>query len=94
MLELGVEETLDRRAMKLYDTLLIAELIISVILIIVVTMQPSKTNNAASAFTGGAEQLFGKQKARGFEAVLQRTTVVLGILFFALALALAYIAIN
>lgn len=80
--------------MKLYDTLLIAELIISVLLIIVVAMQPSKTNNAASAFTGGAEQLFGKQKARGFEAVLQRTTVVLGILFFALALALAYIAIN
>ena len=94
MLELGVEETVDRRAMKLYDTLLIAELIISVLLIIVVAMQPSKTNNAASAFTGGAEQLFGKQKARGFEAVLQRTTVVLGILFFALALALAYIAIN
>lgn len=94
MLELGVEETVDRRAMKLYDTLLIAELIVSVLLIIVVAMQPTKTSNAASAFTGGAEQLFGKQKARGFEAVLQRATVVLGTLFFALALALAYIAIH
>ena len=54
MLELGVEETVDRRAMKLYDTLLIAELIVSVLLIIVVAMQPTKTSNAASAFTGGA----------------------------------------
>ncbi|WP_034551140.1 preprotein translocase subunit SecG [Carnobacterium funditum] len=78
----------------MYDTFLIAELIVSVLLIIVVVMQPTKTNNAASAFTGGAEQLFGKQKARGFEAVLQRVTVVLGIAFFVIALALAYLSTN
>lgn len=94
MLKLTAEEKLDGRAMKLYNTFLIAELIISVLLIIVVVMQPSKTNNAASALTGGAEQLFGKQKARGFEAVLQRTTVVLGIAFFAVALILAYLSAN
>lgn len=71
----------------MYNTLLLAILVISVLLIIVITMQPTKTNSASSALTGGAEQLFGKQKARGFEAVLQRVTVVLGIGFFVLALA-------
>ena len=42
------------------------------ILIIVVAMQPSKTN--AANLTGGAEQLFGKQKARGFGAFLIRNS--------------------
>lgn len=81
----------DGRAINLYNALLIAILVVSVLLIIVVTMQPTKTNSASSALTGGAEQLFGKQKARGFEAVLQRVTVVLGIVFFVLTIALAFL---
>lgn len=89
-----IEEKLDGRAMKLYNTLLIAELIVSVLLIIIVAMQPSKTNSASSALSGGAEQLFGKQKARGFEAVLKRMTMVLGTLFIVLALILAYLSAN
>lgn len=78
----------------MYNALLLAMLVISVLLIIVITMQPTKTNSASSALTGGAEQLFGKQKARGFEAVLQRVTVILGIVFFVLALVLAYYTAN
>lgn len=89
-----VEEKLDGRAMKLYNTLLIAELIVSVLLIIIVAMQPSKTNSASSALSGGAEQLFGKQKKRGFEAVLQRITSILGTLFIVLAIVLAYLSAN
>jgi len=89
-----VEEKLDGRAMKLYNTLLIAELIVSVLLIIIVAMQPSKTNSASSALSGGAEQLVGKQKKRGFEAVLQRITSVLGTLFIVLAIVLAYLSAN
>ena len=81
----------DGRAINLYNALLIAMLVVSVLLIIVVTMQPTKTNSASSALTGGAEQLFGKQKARGFEAVLQRVTVLLGIVFFVLTIALAFL---
>lgn len=77
--------------MSLYDTLLIVLLIVSVLLIIVVLMQPSKTN-AASTLTGGAEQLFGKQKARGFEAVLRQITVVLGVLFMIVAISLTYLS--
>jgi len=43
-----------------------------------------------SSLTGGADDLFAKQKPRGFEAFMQKVTVVLGILFFVLALALAW----
>ncbi|WP_161878600.1 preprotein translocase subunit SecG [Alkalibacterium sp. MB6] len=70
----------------MYDILLTLMLILSVFIIIVIAMQPTKTQSASNAFLGGASQLFGKQKARGFEAVLIKTTVVCLILFFILAL--------
>ena len=74
----------------MYNLILSLMVVVCVLLIIVVAMQPSKTN-AASSLTGGAEQL-GKQKARGFEAFLIRVTVVLGTIFMLLAFALAYIS--
>ncbi|KRK56232.1 hypothetical protein FD42_GL000614 [Lentilactobacillus hilgardii DSM 20176 = ATCC 8290] len=55
-------------------------------------MQPSKTNDAMSALTGGADDLFAKQKPRGFEAFMQKTTVVLGIIFFVLSLGLVWLS--
>ncbi len=74
----------------MYDFILGFVLVLSVVLIVAIMMQPSKQNSAASAFTGGADQLFGKQKARGFEAVMQRATAILGavwmILLFVLVL--------
>ncbi|WP_225744517.1 preprotein translocase subunit SecG [Marinilactibacillus sp. Marseille-P9653] len=72
----------------MYDFLLGFMLVLSIFIIIVVAMQPTKTQSASNAFLGGASQLFGKQKARGFEAVLIKTTIVCIVLFFILALAL------
>lgn len=72
----------------MYEILLTVMLILSVFIIIVIAMQPTKTQSASNAFMGGASQLFGKQKARGFEAVLIKTTVVSLILFFLLSLVL------
>ena len=69
----------------MYEILLTAMLILSVFIIIVIAMQPTKTQSASNAFMGGASQLFGKQKARGFEAVLIKTTIVSLILFFVLS---------
>ncbi len=66
-------------------------IILSLLIIVAVMMQPSKQNSAASAFTGGADQLFGKQKARGFEAVMQRITTVLAIAWVVVAILLAYL---
>ena len=74
----------------MYNTILGLVIVLSIILIIAIMMQPSKQNSAASAFTGGADQLFGKHIARGVGAVVQRATAVLGavwmILLFVLVL--------
>lgn len=76
----------------MYNFILGVVLVISVILIITIMMQPSKQNSAASAFTGGADQLFGKQKARGFEAVMQRTTAILGAIWLVLLFVLVLLS--
>ncbi|QRQ51772.1 preprotein translocase subunit SecG [Bacillus subtilis] len=65
--------------------------IVSIALIIVVLLQSSKSAGLSGAISGGAEQLFGKQKARGLHLILHRITVVLAVLFFVLTIALAYI---
>ncbi|ELW1481924.1 preprotein translocase subunit SecG [Listeria monocytogenes] len=65
-------------------------IIVSVLLITVIILQPGKSAGLSCAISGGAEQLFGKQKARGLELILHRTTIVLSVVFFAILIALAY----
>ena len=68
-------------------------LIDCVVLIACVMMQPANTaNDAMSALTGGARDLFSRRKARGFEAVMQIVTTICGALFFILALAMIYVS--
>jgi preprotein translocase subunit SecG len=76
----------------LYNILLTLLIIVSILIIIAVMMQPAKNDNAATALSGGGLDLFSKQKPRGFEAFMQKVTVVLGILFFGLSLALVFIS--
>ncbi|KOO47814.1 preprotein translocase subunit SecG [Viridibacillus sp. FSL E2-0187] len=64
-------------------------IIVSLALVVLVLLQSSKSAGLSGAISGGAEQLFGKQKARGMDLILHRITVVLSILFFVLALAIA-----
>ncbi|WP_416147147.1 preprotein translocase subunit SecG [Salipaludibacillus sp. HK11] len=64
--------------------------IVSILLIAAVLLQSGKSAGLSGAISGGAEQLVGKQKARGLEAVLVRATVVLGTLFFLLTLLVAF----
>lgn len=64
--------------------------IFSVGLIAVVLLQKGKSAGLSGAITGGAEHLFGKQKARGLDLFLQRLTVVLAVGFFVLALVVSY----
>lgn len=76
----------------MYNLIVGIILVLSIVIIITIMMQPSKQNSAASAFTGGADQLFGKQKARGFEAVMQRSTAVLGAIWMILLFVLMYLS--
>ena len=61
----------------IYDILIAVLLVLSAILIVAIMIQPSKQDTAASAFTGGGDELFERRKARGFEAVMQRFTGVM-----------------
>jgi preprotein translocase subunit SecG len=67
--------------------------IVSIALIIVVLLQSGKSAGLSGSISGGAEQLFGKQKARGIDLILHRITVVLSVLFFVLAIAVTYFKI-
>lgn len=64
--------------------------IVSLGLILSVLLQAGKSAGLSGAISGGAEQLFGKQKARGIDLVLHRITVVLAVLFFVLTIAVSY----
>lgn len=64
--------------------------IFSLGLIAVVLLQRGKSAGLSGAISGGAEQLFGKQKARGLDLFLERVTIGLATGFFILSLVVAY----
>ncbi|MBN2981510.1 MULTISPECIES: preprotein translocase subunit SecG [Cohnella] len=66
-------------------------IIFSLGLITVVLLQRGKSAGLSGAISGGAEHLFGKQKARGLDLFLQRLTVGLAVGFFVLSLVVAYV---
>ncbi|OPL07768.1 MAG: preprotein translocase subunit SecG [delta proteobacterium ML8_F1] len=60
-------------------------------LIISVLMQSGKSAGLSGAIGGGAEQLFGKQKGRGYDKIFDRATKISAILFILSALILVAI---
>ena len=60
-------------------------LVISILMIIVVMLQSSK-DDINDAFNGSKTELFKDQKTRGIELFLQRSTIVIGILFIAIVI--------
>lgn len=73
---------------SLVNILLVIDAIIMIVLIL---LQTGASAGLSGAISGGAEQLFGKQKARGMDLVLHRGTVITGVLFFILAFLSGYI---
>ena len=61
----------------MHTFLMTMAIVSSILLIVVVLLQESKSGGL-SGLTGGAEELFGKQKVRGAELVLQRITADFG----------------
>ncbi len=66
-------------------------IIVSVLIIFATMMQPQKQQDALNALSGGAV-FSGQTKKRGFEAFMEKVTAVLLVLFFVLALLLAYLS--
>ncbi|MBM7704531.1 preprotein translocase subunit SecG [Metabacillus iocasae] len=77
----------------MHTVLITLLVIVSIALIVVVLLQSGKSAGLSGAISGGAETLFGKQKARGIDLVLHRVTIVLSVLFFLLTLAVTYFKI-
>lgn len=62
--------------------------IVSVILIISVLLQSSNSAGLSGSIGGGAEQLFGKRKSQGYDALLSKIATVAAVLFIVLSLVL------
>lgn len=63
----------------------------SLIMILLIVLQSGKSEGLSGAISGGAEQLFGKKKARGIDLFLHRGTIITGVLFFILAFISVYL---
>lgn len=74
----------------MHTFLIVLLIIVCIALITVVLLQEGKSTGLSGAISGGAEQLFGKQKQRGIDLFLHRFTIILSILFFLLMLAITY----
>lgn len=72
-------------------TLKILLVIFSIGLIGVVLLQSGKSAGLSGSIGGGAEQMLGKQKARGIDAVLNKITIGLAVGFMILAIAVAFV---
>jgi len=73
----------------MYMILVVLQIIVSIVLIVAVLMQPSKTQGITGMIQGGSETFFAKNKTRTFEATMSRLTIISAVLF-----ALITIAIN
>ena len=72
----------------LYNVTMTLIIIVSILIIIATLMQPQKQQDALNALSGGAV-FSGQSKKRGFEALMERITGVLLVIFFVLAIILA-----
>lgn len=62
--------------------------IVSVVLIISILGQSSNSAGLSGSIGGGAEQLFGKKKSQGYDAILSKVSTVSAVLFIVISLVL------
>ena len=70
--------------MKIFLMILLA--VASLILIASVLLQSGNSAGLSGSIAGGAEQLFGKKKSKGYEALLEKVTAIGAVLFIVLTL--------
>ena len=67
---------------------MIVLVIASLVLIASILLQSGNSAGLSGSIGGGAEQLFGKKKARGYDSLLEKVTTVCAILFILCSLIL------
>ncbi len=75
----------------MYGVVVTLLVIDAIAMITLVLLQSGKSAGLSGAISGGAEQLFGKQKARGIDAVMHKATIVTAVIFFVLTFLLGYV---
>ena len=76
----------------MYTVLMVIMAIVSVVLILSVLLQEGNSDGLSGSIAGGAEQLFGEKRGRGYQGILEKITVVSAVLFMVLALVLVVLA--
>ena len=71
--------------------LMIVLLIASLVLIASILLQSGHSAGLSGSIGGGAEQLFGKKKGRGYDSLLEKVTTVCAILFILCSLVLVMV---
>ena len=66
-------------------------IIVSILLISIVLLQAGKAESASNVITGGSDALFANRKERGGELFITRLTAILGVIFFAICIAMNFI---
>ena len=62
--------------------------IVSIVLIISILLQSSNSAGLSGSIGGGAEQLFGKKRSQGYDAILSKIATVVAVLFIVISLVL------
>ncbi len=75
----------------MHTALMIILLVASVVLIISILLQSGNSDGLSGSIAGGAEQLFGKRKSRGYDALLAKITTVSAIIYIVVSLAIVAI---
>ena len=75
----------------MHTDLMIILLAASIILIISIQLQTGNSDGLSGSIAGGAEQLFGKRKSRGYDALLAKITTVAAIIYIIVSLAIVAI---
>ena len=70
--------------MKIFLMIVLA--LCSIVLIASVLLQSGNSAGLSGSIAGGAEQLLGKKKSKGYEAVLEKVTTWCAVLFILVSL--------
>ena len=62
--------------------------IVSIVLIISILLQSSNSAGLSGSIGGGAEQLFGKKRSQGYDAILSKIATVAAVLYIVISLVL------
>ena len=75
----------------MYTALMIILAVVSLFLILSVLLQEGNSDGLSGSIAGGAEQLFGKRKSRGYDAILSRITTICAVVYIVVSLAIVAI---